>query len=373
MNDKVNSAWSRLFNCAYGSFLIYSTLGYIPALHSIVQLLSMVGIVLLIFGFFFQYRFCTKKEFLAYCIFLILAIVTAIYNKNFAFIKLVLFAGSIRCVDMKSIAKFDLKLRAILIFLVYVMSLIGLATDNVFYYNGFARHSLGFTNPNALGVAVYILVCDIIFVVGNEIKIKHVIIITLIAGWLYSVARCRTSVFAILLLVLLIILYKLFPRIYKTKIMKILFIIAPFALSFLTYIGVKGLINNHPVALALDQLMTTRLSAVATFAVRLKPSFFGQPIGETVALSMDNAYGFALYDLGILISIILLCLTVRAFNKYFRTQNIMLCIIMLSFIYYGLSEHLWLFVDYNIFMLAWCPNLVVQDFSLLDSEGKEVY
>lgn len=271
------------------------------------------------------------------------------------------------------IAKFDLKLRAILILLVYVMSLIGLATDNVFYYNGLARHSLGFTNPNALGVAVYILVCDIIFVVGNEIKIKHVIIITLIAGWLYSVARCRTSVFAILLLVLLIILYKLFPRIYKTKIMKILFIIAPFALSFLTYIGVKGLINNHPVALALDQLMTTRLSAVATFAVRLKPSFFGQPIGETVALSMDNAYGFALYDLGILISIILLCLTVRAFNKYFRTQNIMLCIIMLSFIYYGLSEHLWLFVDYNIFMLAWCPNLVVQDFSLLDSEGKEVY
>ena len=366
MNDKVNSTWSMLFNCAYGSFLIYSMLGHIPMLHSIFQFLSLIGIALLVFGFLFQYRICEKKEFIVYCCFFIVAIVTAIYNKNFAFIKLVLFAGSVRYVEMKNIVEFDLKLRAILIILLYVMSLIGFANDEVFYYNGIARHSLGFKNPNALGVAIYILVCDIIFMSGNKIKVKHLIVIILIAGWLYSVARCRTAVYAILMLVILVILYKLFPNIYKVKFTKILFISVPFVLSYITYISVKGLINYHPAALELDKLLSTRLSAVATFVVRLKPTIFGQPIGETVAVSMDNAYGFVLYDLGILIAIILLLLTVKAFLKYFKTQNIMLCIIMLSFICYGLSEHLWLFIDYNIFMLAWCPNLVVRDYSTLD-------
>lgn len=371
MDIRENSKWSKLFNFAYGTFLIYSTLGYIPMLHKPLQLVSMIGIILLIFGFLFQYRICKRQDFICYCLFLALALITSVYNSNYAFIKLVLFAGSIRCVEMKSIAKFDLKLRTVLIVLLYLMSLVGLATDNVFYYNGVARHSLGFTNPNALGVAVYILVCDIVFLAGNEINIKHLLIITLIAGWLYSVARCRTSVYAILLLLFLAILYKLFPRIYKTKIMKYIFMITPFILSFITYISVQGLIHHNSVALELDKLLSSRLSAVVTFVTHLKPKILGQSIGETVALSMDNAYGFAWYDLGILISLILLWLTIRAFNKYFKTQNIMLCIIILSFICYGISEHLWLFVDYNIFMIAWCPNLVVEDYSLSSFSNRQ--
>lgn len=364
MDFRENSKWSKLFNFAYGTFLIYSILGHIPMLHKPLQLVSMIGILLLIFGFLFQYRICKRQDFICFCLFFALALITSVYNGNYAFIKLVLFAGSIRCVEMKSVAKFDLKLRTVVIVLLYLMSLAGIATDNVFYYNGIARHSLGFTNPNALGVAVYILVCDIVFIAGNEINIKHLLVITLIAGWLYSVARCRTSVYAILILLFLVILYKIFPRIYNTKMLKYIFIIMPFILSFITYISVQGLIHHNSMALELDKLLSSRLSAVVTFVTHLKPKILGQSIGETIAVSMDNAYGFAWYDLGILISLILLWLTVRAFNKYFKTQNIMLCIIMLSFICYGISEHLWLFVDYNIFMIAWCPNLVVEDFSL---------
>lgn len=147
--------------------------------------------------------------------------------------------------------------------------------------------------------------------------------------------------------------------------------ITPFILSFITYISVQGLIHHNSMALELDKLLSSRLSAVVTFVTHLKPKILGQSIGETVALSMDNAYGFAWYDLGILISLILLWLTIRAFNKYFKTQNIMLCIIILSFICYGISEHLWLFVDYNIFMIAWCPNLVVEDYSLSSFSNRQ--
>lgn len=96
---------------------------------------------------------------------------------------------------------------------------------------------------------------------GNKINVKHLIVIILIAGWLYSVARCRTAVYAILMLVILVILYKLFPNIYKVKFTKILFISVPFVLSYITYISVKGLINYHPAALELDKLLSTRLSA----------------------------------------------------------------------------------------------------------------
>lgn len=357
-NDKL---YERLFLFSYGSFLTYCLVGHIQAFHTPLQLISNAAIVLLLVGFLLQYRYCSRTEFLTYTILMVLSIVTSIYNNNFAFFKLMLFAGSIRYVSFRKIIRFDLKLRIFLIILVSFLCRVGIAADQVYYYNGIMRRSLGFTNPNALGVAVFILVCDYVYLAGKNIKYKHLVISLLIMIWLFYVARCRTAVAAILILLILAWLYKAIPDIFTLRISETLFYLLPFLFSGLTYWGVTGLLRGDSLAIVINQLMSSRINAIVAFTTQLSPKLFGQPIGETVSRSLDNAYGFAWYDLGILISILLLFSTLKAMKRYFKSGNIMLCIIIAVFLFYGLSEHLWLFVDYNVFMLAWCYNLRIDD------------
>lgn len=356
-----NKLYQRLFNLSYGTFLVYCLVGHIGIFHRPLQLLTNVAMLFLIVSFFAQYRICSKKEFYTYVGIMLLALVTSVYNNNYGLFKLVLFAGAIKWVNFKKIVKFDLIVRIFLVIFVYLLCRAGIATDEVFFYNGIARHSLGFTNPNALGVAVYIIACDIVYLAGNEINFKHISVLAFIAWWLYYIARSRTAVTAIALLIILALIYKLFPRIYQTKGVKAFFICSPFAFAILTYLCVKGLDSGHQIAQLINVIMSNRGKAVLTATRMLTPKLLGQPIGQTLEHSLDNAYGFIWYDLGILISLLMLYATVKGMIRYFKTNNIMLCIIMFVFLAYGISEHLWLFVDYNIFMLAWCFNVNVSD------------
>lgn len=363
-----NKLFQRLFNLSYGIFLVYCLVGHIGIFHRPLQLLTNVAMFFLIAGFFAQYRICTKKELFTYVGIMAIALVTSLYNNNYGLFKLVLFAGSIKWVDFKEIVKFDLIVRIALIIFVYLLCRAGIATDEVFFYNGIARHSLGFTNPNALGVAVYIVACDIVYLAGNKINFKHISVLVIIALWLYYIARSRTAVTAIALLIILSIFYKLFPRIFHTKSVKALFICSPLVFTIMTYLCVKGLDSGHQAAQLINVIMSNRGKAVLTATRMLKPTLLGQPIGQTLEHSLDNAYGFIWYDLGILISLLMLYATIKGMIRYFKTNNIMLCIIMFVFLAYGLSEHLWLFVDYNIFMLAWCFNVKVADESIVEGE-----
>ena len=245
---------------------------------------------------------------------------------------------------------------------------IGIATDVVIEYEGMVRHSLGFTNPNTLGIAVFVLVCDIFYVSELKLNLALLTIISAIVIWLYAVARSRTSVYAILAIMFFSIMYRVFKKFFKTKFAKLLYFAVPLIASGITYIVVDSYARHQQFATDVNEFLSGRVSAIAIFTNLLTPTFWGQPIGETLDRTLDNTYAFVLYDLGILVSILFIIFYFKTVRSNFKYGNIPLIITLIAFLIFGLSEHLWINVDYNVFMLAFC-----YDPSLDDSINRKPY
>ncbi len=352
LKKDMNATYLLILKLSHFLFLTYSLLGHIPIFKTPLKYSTFLAIGLFILNFFLQYNKSKIEDVIIYAVLMIVALIHSYFSGNYGFFKLMLFAGSIKKVDFRDIVRFDMYLRAVLIVVVALLCQLGIAVDVVMTYNGIVRHSLGFTNPNALGIATFVLACDIFYVFKMRMNWKRVLIIAGLSYWLFAVARCRTAVYAIIALLIAAIIYTLYPRIFKNGFTKSVFYVTPIALALLTLIAVNAYINNAAWAISVNDMMTGRIKAVANFARVLSPKLWGQPIGETINHSLDNTYGFVWLDLGIIVFFLFIFAYFRLIKKNYQYDNIPLCIIFFVFMVYGLSEHLWINIDYNIFMLA---------------------
>lgn len=345
-----------LIKLAYGLFLTYSLLGHIDIFKMPLKYATYVAIAILIVNFILQYNKNPDESFVWYAALMIFSLVNAYFCGEYVLFKLMLFAGSMKTLGFKGIIRFDMKLRALLIIAVSVLCTIGIAPDNVHMDEGGLRRSMGFTNPNALGLAVFGLICDILYAYDFKLTPKITAVISAITIWMFAYARCRTASFAIIVLVFFAFLYNKIPNFFRSKFFKSICYMTPFLLSIFTFTVTYLYINGYDIAYKINKLLSGRVKSIVNFVKIIKPTFLGQPIHETLAYTLDNAFAFVLYDLGILAFILFLVFYIRTVKNNFESNNIHLVIIMLAFMCYGLSEHLWVFVDYNIFMLAFAYN-----------------
>ncbi len=344
---------------AHAIFLTYSLLGHVPMFKGPLKSLTGVAIVLLIFNFFRQHRRCHRRELLWYGGLMVLALIHSYFSGNFGFFKLMLFAGSLRRVNFKRVVHFDLYLRFSLIVLVAVLCTAGVIPDIVYTYEGMLRRSMGFTNPNTLGIAVFVLVCDILYVCDLKLTVKSAGSIAALSVWLYAVARCRTAAYVIIGVMAIVVLYNIWPGIFHTKAVKVLLYAMPILLSIVTLVAVEAFIARKPWAIDLNLFLSGRLNSIASFVRLLDPVLFGQPIHETLDKTLDNTFAFVWYDLGIAVMAVFLLAYARLIRRNFQ-NNMKLCLLMLGFMVYGLNEHLWINVDYNVFMLAFGANPLLE-------------
>lgn len=347
---------SIMLKVSHGLFLAYSLLAQIPAFSTPLKLGTYVAIALLLVNFFLQYQFYTFKEISVYIAAVIISLIHSFFSANFGFFKLMLFAGSIRRIDLRKLIRFDMYLRSFLIIAVIFFCKIGVAENVSFDYEGIVRQSMGFTSPNALGIAIFVLVCDILYLNHMKLNGKLFTIIAAISVWLYAVARCRTAVYCIVFLMVLAFIYRASSRMIRSRFVIFICHIAPIALSLLTLVAVRMYASGSGTIREINDFLSGRIHAIYRFTYRLTPQFFGQPINETVKHSLDNTYGFIWYDLGILVFLIFLYANYKMVKNNVKANNMSMCLIMLAFMFYGLSEHLWINVDYNVFMLAFCYN-----------------
>lgn len=351
-NREKSNIYLLLLKLSHLLFLTYSLLGHIPLFKTPLKYSTFIAIGLFILNFFMQYNRAPIKEVGVYATLMIVSLIQSYFSGNYGLFKLVLFAGSIRKVDFKDIVRFDMYLRAVLIALCALLCAVGIAPDVVTTYYGVVRRSMGFTNPNTLGVAVFVLICDILYVYDCKLNFRRLAIITAISFWLYTFARSRTATYMIILVVLLSLIYTLRPSLFKKNSMKIVLIILPIIFAVLTFVFLNLYIDNHPIAIEVNELLSGRIKSIANFAKILTPKLWGQPIHETLDKTLDNTYGFIWYDLGIIVFFMFFISYTKLIKRNHQFNNISLCIVFFAFMVYGLSEHLWINVDYNIFMIA---------------------
>ena len=104
------------------------------------------------------------------------------------------------------------------------------------------------------------------------------------------------------------------------------------------------------IGIKLNELLSNRLHNIDVYNQVYDITLFGND-NLNIGLTLDTAYAYCLYVYGIAMFILFVFAFKRLFKKLYKTKKYMFVIIMFCFMVYGLSERLWLYVDYNIYMI----------------------
>lgn len=119
----------------------------------------------------------------------------------------------------------------------------------------------------------------------------------------------------------------------------------------LTFAAVRLYVSGHPVALAANEALSNRLKNIARHSRRVSVTMFGNDLARH-NLTLDSAYAYLVLGLGAVTSACFLVLMAALARRLQRTGDTPMLIVLLCLLAYGLSERLWMNVDYDILMLC---------------------
>ena len=348
---------TNLFFLAFSLILAYSFIGIESVLGPGLKALTVFSFI--IFGYLYLMSVSKFKniELIRIFFFLFLFFLISHNTKDYSLFKLMLFLLAFRCVDFRLCIKYDVWLRLSLILVIYFLYLIGLLPD-VTGARGEAtiRHSFGFTNPNALALAVSIFCMEFMYVYNKKhIKTKcvFIFIVMFIAT---SVTDSRTSLYSVIFFMLLFLVNSYMPKLLQNKLFLRGVQFSPIILSFLIVYMIQEYSNNpfSNTSIMYDELLSGRIDIAAAYYKIFEPTLFGNDLSLNpyIDRSVDNFYVTLFLSSGIIVSIFFFIAYWRLIDKLYKLREMNLIFIFLSFTIMGISEKLWFFVDYNLLMMA---------------------
>lgn len=347
MKIKIQKLSDGIFYMAYFLFLLYAFFGTIDIFKQSLKLLTNISMALTVIAFLIQIRKYNYKELIVVTLLCIISIIYIIKTDNYVLLKLVLIIILVKDIDFDKRVLFDIKLRIIFFVLMMVLFNLGIAQDSQALFNGQIRHSLGFTNPNVLGMHTLILGLEILYYNRNKLSFSKIALcfIMLLVSDYYS--GSRTTLLALVFGIILFIVCKRNKKIFDHKVIKFCIINSPIILSIIVYIAYCLYINNNQIGILIDKTLSGRLTNIEFFQTHYSVNLFGNNI-EEANKSLDTANAYALYAFGVSGLMLYMFGFRKLFKKLYKIGNYSLVIIMLVFILYGLSEKLWLFADCNM-------------------------
>ena len=270
-------------------------------------------------------------------------------SKDYLFIKIALVLGASKGIEFRKCIKYDCIFRIILIIFVMTLCRLGYANDVISYNENTIRHSLGFTNPNTLGMHLMILAMDIIYLSKKRVSFINLLISFVLCLVSAYFSGSKTITIILLLMIVLFTIYKIWPRLIEKKIIKQSITYMPFILSLVVVIVMAFYMNGK--AFELNDLLSNRLYNIAFYKEKYGLSIFGKYLGD-LHVTLDTFYAYLLYRLGIISFLLYTFAFIYLFKMLYKKKNYDLIIIMLCFLIYGLSERIWMYIDYNIFILS---------------------
>lgn len=240
-------------------------------------------------------------------------------------------------------------MRLCLFLTVIILSYLGFAKDVVSYYENSIRHSLGFTNPNALAMQSLIISFEFILLYYNK-KIRVLLIVFFFSYIVDFYSGSRTTSFILLIVMILLLVYKCKPQFFENYFVKKIIIHSYLLFFLITFIVTVFFFYGNHFALQLDSIMSFRLTNISYYLKLLTINLFGNDL-SVYERTLDSSYGFIILGLGIIPTLLYGFLFNRLFKCFYNEFNYLCIIFMFCFMIYGLSERLWLNIDYNLFMI----------------------
>lgn len=340
-----------LFYVSYFLFMLYAFFGTITIFREPLKQLTNVSMAIILFALIFQLRKYKMKELIKILLLLLVSFIFIVVSKNYLFLKLLLIILISKNISFDKKISFDVKLRVIFLLVMITFYNVGIAEDNTAYYNDSIRHSIGFSNPNVLGLHTFILCLELLYLNKNKLSIRKIIFYTLIMLFSNHFSGSRTALYLYFISLILFYIYSLKPQFFSRGIVKKLISYSPIITAIIIIVSYLLYSNNYSVGLLIDKITSGRLLNIDYFAHNYKLSLFGSDI-SIANKSCDTAVVYMLYAFGYLGCFIYIYGFQKLLKVLYKKNLIGIVIIIFIFMLYGISEKLWLFVDCNLLITS---------------------
>lgn len=346
--DKFNTFF---FLLAYTTFYAFAMFGHIAGVGGYLKLMTYFGIAALIVMFLLRLHEYNATEGIIFFLLMMWSLFIGYRVGDYGYFKLILMITVSKNIKFNSCVKYDVFLRFFTILVMYFLWKAGIAPDTTSAFGNAIRHSMGFQNPNQFGLLVFILILECLYLAQMEF---HFWLYAVLIGVLIfedRIAGSRTSeVYSIALLIFAACYSKWkdgFRRRGWQIFMQVNFIIC----TALTGITSHLLSEGSLLMEAWDSVFSGRITNVMYYNQLFGPSVLGQSI-VSGHRTCDNLYAYLAICSGILVFITVMIAYIMLIRDLYRYDNIPMAIAVFFLFAYGISERLWMNIDYNIMMLA---------------------
>lgn len=316
------------------------------------KILKIISFIILIFsGFIINGK--DKKLSLKNCLILLallfISMISFNITKSTMFLEILLVSFNALGINFTKVVKMDLYIKLFIILFVTSMSRLGYATsDFIVTRSGeYIRDAYGFYHPNTFGMILMMTFFDFVYLRRNKIGYKEFILSFLLIIFIRNTCDTRTVIYCIILFMICILFRNMFK--FKNKVLN--FIKNNMCLIFLILSIITTLMymENYPLAIQLNKILSNRLSLQAFFFNLYDINIIGNKIDFIKTL--DNGYLKIILNYGLITTIFLIIIYNLNLRKATKFKEKILIIIYLIILVFSISESTMFYIYNNIFMI----------------------
>ena len=317
-------------------------------------------LVVLLLGLRFLYKMRVSYKYLILSILLLLSGVLVYFQTNrLNFLVYSMLLVLLVNVDMKVVLRNYVVVAGILVFGVFLLSLVGIVPNLQYNRAGVIRNSFGFIYPTDFASHCFYLFLAISYLLKDKFIWTRSLFGVLLSAFIIKYCDARLNALSILLATVIFI-YFYYSKEKKLKIFALFPYSAVIFASIVTYLSYKFSWSD-PFLVSINKLITGRLglgrNAFDTFGVHLfgtrNVQFIGSG-GKTESVIgynyVDSSYVQMLFTYGIVPVVLLIIIYVVASRKQYKDGQYLLVAILSLITFNCMIEAFWFVPTYNIFM-----------------------
>lgn len=228
------------------------------------------------------------------------------------------------------------------------------------------RWSLGYAHPNVLHISYLVMVCFVVYLLGNKFKFRWFLVLEAVNVYVFMYSLSSTGFIAVTLC-LVLALYWSFRKSFCKAEQILIQVCLPFCvlLSLVAPLALKG-----PVFSIVNKIVNTRLILSQWFLQNQPAQLLGVDTRGLVTSirTMDNSYVFAYITNGIIFFVFMMAAYfVLIYQKSMKQDGIALCLI-LSCLVAGITEPFLFNTSFKNISLLFVGEMLFAD----EAKGKAV-
>lgn len=348
-----------IFNTAF-FFLEQTELQYMFNTSRLYQNISLFVGISLIFLFLLTKSFKIREVIIYTCVALLIIVSMLLLHDKYLMVALgFILLG--RMVDAEDLVKIDISVKIFVLITVLFLCFIGYLPNFTRMINGSYKQGLGFSHPNSLAGIVFVILLEWMYIRYKKIKIWEYTLIIAGTCVIWNVAASRTSTFTFILVFVCLIISKVFPRLFKNRIVVNFLALLPMIITIFSFALIRLYEKGNTYVVALNEVLTRRITQASLLLNKYGVSLFGQFVNtrgtRSVDYSSDALFSVDMSYIAIPIryGVVILALLVIGYFFFIKKSaakgNYKLVLMATYFIVLGFAETYLYRVQYN-FTLA---------------------